>query len=367
MLFHLDVKEPGLDAEIARILDETDMWDHVVAVNTDTLPLLLKNPKLKLIKYKGGVYEARRDLDPATVKQALAKPGQILILEDPRVAAQELKRNPYQPVPIPAEVFANWSRTSSPPLCNTTNPTAPDYLRLLQKRVNPDSVPELLALLRANTLDEHREPPGNAEYERRRAERILERAWAAGRLGQIAKKSRGVIPALETQAQSSSLHPDWIFEGLDGHTAARALGRLGATESVPELIATFRRVDPALATIRNPAWTNTPLAWVDWRKMYILPVLGELRCDASHKFLTEYVSLGEDEAGKMSIPQFEEATKALLRQQLNRQELLGLLKSDNSAVRGAAILECLDHPTRDRTASLREAAPWALALPRAKH
>src|SRR5262245_33987805 len=113
MLLHLDVKRPGLDGDIARILDETDMWDHIVAVNTDTLPRLMANPKLKLLRYKGAVYESRRDVDPTAVKAALAKSGQILMLEDPRLAAHELKRDSYQPVPLPEEVIAAWIPTPS--------------------------------------------------------------------------------------------------------------------------------------------------------------------------------------------------------------------------------------------------------------
>ena len=364
MLLHLDVKRPGLDDDIARLLDETDMWDHVVAVNTETLPKLLVHPKLKLLRYKGGVYESRQDMDPAAVRTALAKPGQILILEDPRLAAHELKRPAFQPVPLPAEVFADWIPTPSPLRSSETNLVPMDYLRRLQTRLDPNSIGDILTLLRPDDLGTRREPQRDTEAERRRTERILERAWAAERLGQISERSRRVIDRLEFQVRHPSLHRDWMFNSLDGHTAARALGRLRAVESAPVLIETFRRVDPDLIRVRNPQWTNNPLAWTDWRKMSILPVLGELKCDEARKFLLEYVALSEAEARELSVPQFEEATQALLRQKLTRLEILGLLKSPNSAVRGTAILECLDHPASDRTAALREAAPWALALPR---
>jgi hypothetical protein len=215
-------------------------------------------------------------------------------------------------------------------------------------------------------LQERREPKSNADAERRRTERILERAWAAERLGWIGRSSPRVVERLEFQVRHSSLHPDWRFNGLDGHTAARALGRLRIAEAAPVLIETYQRVDPDLLRVRNPQWTNNPLSWTDWRKMSILPALGELKCDAARTFLLEYVALGEAEAREISIPQFEEATRALLRQKLSRPEILGLLKSPNAAVRGTAILECLDQPTSDRTAALRQAAPWALGLPRAR-
>lgn len=366
MLLHLDVKRPGLDDDVARIFDETDMWDHVVAVNMETLPKLAANPKLRLLRYKGAVYEMRRDVDPAAVQAALARPGQILMLEDPRLAAHQLKRSAYQPVPLPRDVFAEWAPTPSPLQSTATNLVPVDYLRQLQTRTHPNSVDGLLALLRTDDLNERRKPQGHPKTERRRTEQILERAWAAERLGQIGNRSPRIIERLEFQVRHSSLHADWIFNGLDGSTAARALGRLRAVESVPALIETFRRVDADLVRVRNPQWTNNPLSWTDWRKMSIIPALGELKCEAARKFLLDYVALSEAAARELSIPQFEEATKALFRQKLTRSEILGLVEGGNPAVRGTAILECLDRPTSDRTAALRAGAPWAMALPRAR-
>ena len=104
-----DNMQPGLDDEIARILDQADVWDHVVALNTETLPRLMKHPQLKLLRYKGGAYEFRHDVDPVSLRALLAKPGQLVILEDPRLAVHELKRAPYLPVPWPPEVFARWT------------------------------------------------------------------------------------------------------------------------------------------------------------------------------------------------------------------------------------------------------------------
>ncbi|MCI0534981.1 MAG: glycerophosphodiester phosphodiesterase family protein [Verrucomicrobiales bacterium] len=364
MLLHLDVKQPGLDDELGRLLDEADLWDHVVAVNTQTLPKLLANPKLKLLRYKGAAYEARRDVDPVAVKALLSKPGQMIMLEDPRLTAMELKRLPYAPVPLPSGLFTNWKKTPSPPASNATNLVPIQHLRILQNRSDADSVADMVALLSNNS-----EPDGSGGRpidERRRRERIVERAWAAERLGHIGKKSKRVIELLEYQVQHPSLDPDWILNGLDGHAAARALGRLSASGSAPVLIQTFHRIDPELARVRNPQWTNNPLSWTDWRKMMIVPDLGRLRCDASKQFLMRYVAMSEAEARELSVPQFEEATKALLRQRLNRSELFGLLQNPNSAVRGTAILECLDHPTPDRKAALRKAAPWVLDLPREK-
>jgi glycerophosphoryl diester phosphodiesterase len=229
MLLHLDVKEPGLEDDIARQLDDADMWDHVVSINTYNTARLRQHPKFKPLAYKGpGLSEKRLDMDPDAVRAQLARPGQMIMVDDPRVAARILKREP--------------------------NPSAPP--------VEPVSQ----------------------------------------------------VPVV--------------------------------TKSVADLIAAFRRKE------------SSPLA--DYRaKMHILPALGELRCAESKQFLLEYV------AGAHDRPQFEDATLALLCQQLTDDELAALLRSTNSAVRGTAILECVDRPTPQRRRALQAAAPWALELPSA--
>jgi len=365
MLLHLDVKQPGLDEDINRLLDETDMWDHVVAVNTETLPNLLRHPKLKLLRYKGALYEARRDLDPVSVRTALAKPGQMIILEDPRLAAQQLQRTPYSPVRLPAEAFAAWTPAVPPSPGPGTNLVPVEYLRGLQKRISSTALEDLLDLMRSDDVATRRMPSRDLGGERRRTERIVERAWAAERIGQLGRRTARVVESLEFQAQHPSLHSNWIYTGLDSHTAVRALGRLRVADAVPLLVQRFRQVEPDLVRVQNPEWTNNPIAWVDWRKMSILPVLGELRTEPGKQFLIQYVGLNEAEAREISVPQFESATEALLRHRLRRPELLSLLESTNSGVRGTAILQCLDHPTRERTAALREMAAWALTLPSA--
>ena len=367
MLLHLDVKEMGVDEQVAQMLDAADVWDHVIAVNTQTTPHLLANPKLKLLRYKGGIYEDRADFDPQAVKAALAKPGQCLILEDPRLAARELGRPPYQPVALPKEVYSNWTTTAGLTLTfGGTNLVAPTYLRQLQSRIRPNSIPDLLNLLEPDSQNNQAASLKGPLAERLAAERILERAWAAERLGQLGTKSRRVVNLLEFQVAHAGLHPDWLFNALDAHTAARALGRLHAIESVPLLLEVFQNVNRALSQVRNPQYTNMPLSWVDWRKGYIISTLGQLRCEASKEFLFHYISLDERVAREISIPQFAEATRALLLQNLNLSELRTLLRSPHSAVRGTAVLECIDHPSRTRTQALRELAPWALDLPTLK-
>jgi len=368
MLLHLDVKEPNLEEEIIRLFDAADAWDHVVAVNNYNAAKLLQHPKLRLLHYKAGLFEDRRDMDPASVRAALARHGEMVIVDDPRVVVRELHRKPFQPVALPGNLQTDvWpSATPARPARATLNTAA--FIRSLEGRIpprRPDSGQRLLGLLQAG-FAEWNEPDGDADYRRRRAKRILERAWAAQQLAWTGYRLPGVEEALERQVNERSLHPDWKLHGLDSAMASRALGLRHSTKSAPVLIAAFQRVDPELKKVANPAWARNPLAWTDFRaKMYILPALGELCCDASKEFLREYVALNEDQARQLAPPMFAEAARALLRQNLMRDELKAVLQSPNTGVRGTAILECLDHPTRARTAALKSVTPWALELPRA--
>jgi hypothetical protein len=222
-----------------------------------------------------------------------------------------------------------------------------------------------LAVLAAD-FPEASEPDSDAAQERRRTERIVERAWAAHAVASE-RKTPPLIELLEDQVRHRSLHRDWRYQGLDGVMAVQSLVHLRATESAPVLVEAFRRLDPTLTRVADPQWAEYPLVWRDFRfKMVLLPALGELRCPASKKFLWEYVAMDEARAHELAPPQFEEATRALLCQDLTGEELKRLLLHPNSAVRGACILECLDRPTKERTRALQAATAWVLELPRAR-
>jgi len=208
---------------------------------------------------------------------------------------------------------------------------------------------------------------GTAEEQRRHTERIIERAWAAQRLGWQGYQLTGLQRMLEQTVVHRSLHRDWMFHGLDGAMASRALGQRGATASAPVLAEAFLQGDPKLRTVVSPRWSNYPLAWADFHlKVHLLPALGQLRCEASKQFLQGYVSMTEVDARELAPLMFQEATQALLRQELTRDELIALVKSPHSAVRGTAIQKCLDHPNQARRAVLEAAAPWARTLPKAR-
>lgn len=367
MLLHLDVKEPRLEQDIAKLLDAADMWDHVVEINVSNAIGLRENPKAHRVAYKAfGWQEGRMDMDPGKVRDGLAKPGAMIMVDDPRVAARELKRKTLR-VPLPDDLRAPWpakagSTTSFPPDANSFS--VPAHVRSLAGRVDSRSLDELGKLLAAD-FPQRTDPEGDAAHQQRRARRILERAWAAQQIGQRADRSARAVRLLEDLVAHRSLHRDWAYQGLDGAMAARALGALGATESVPFLVRTFLTVDPELKKLVKPPSTY-PYAAADYRlKREIICVLGELPCEPGRKFLREYLAMDETTASRFGGPFFEEATRALLRHQVTAEELRELLRSANSAVRGATILVCLDDPTASRIFLPGKVMPWTQELPRA--
>ena len=359
MLLHLDIKQTGLDAELADLFTRADMWDHIVAVNASTAPTLARDSRVRPLPYKGpGLYDARRDVDPESVRAQLARPGSMVMVDDPRLTSRALSRPVPQVVPLPEGL----RQQIAPRFSGVGGAPRPFYfaesvLTAPLPRFKPERV--------LTTADDPSRSETGPDPTHTRARAILERALAAQRWEEDGRRTRSRVGALVHQLEHRSLHRNWMFHGLDGASAARALGVLGAVEAAPVLTAAFRRVDPLLEKVKDPQFTS-PVAWTDFRtKLYILPALGDLPCEASKSFLKEYLSMSEGAARELAPLQFEEATRSYFRQKLTREEVETALTSPNTAVRGTAVLICLDEPTALRTAALRARAPWALELPSA--
>lgn len=353
MLLHLDLKEAGLEAAVAQWLDAADCWDHIVAVNAEHATQLATNPRLHLLRYKvPGMYTQRLDLDPAAVEVALRQPGQMILVDDPRVATRVLGRNAYTPVVV-AQTF-RYSRVASsvPPSATggAFDPVA--HLAALTLRVNPDSASSLLALVEA--------PAASSE-----PARLVERAWAADRLGQLGGKRADVVRALERVVATATPYADWHYDRLDAAMAARALGQLGAVGSAPVVIEALRGLERSRETVGSVAGLQEDRPAADARyRLHLLTALGDLRCRAGRRFLEAYLEPELHVPARGERPFMEEATRALLRQNVAWDDIARLLRDPSSTVRGTTLLECVDWPNEERRKALASATGWALGLPR---
>lgn len=365
-LLHLDLKEPGLEDEVARWLDAADAWDHVVAVNEANAPRLARDPRLQLLRYKvPGLYAGRRDVDPDAVRAALRQPGEMILVDDPRVAAWVLDRPRYRPVPV-LRTFRLVPRRVPPEPATEAgafNPAA--HVAALAGSTPPDSALALLQRIQA-ARPEAAEAASDRAVLDRLAARIVERAWVADQLGALGRRHRDVVRALEELVRRPTPHPDWHYHALDGALAARALGRLGSVASAPVLIAALReRAARWPAAWAAGAGTNLA-AWAEARfNAHLLAALGDLRCRAARRFLLESLAPGQPTPPVWAEGLWEDASRALLQQRLSETDLRALLRHPQPAVRGTAILECVDRPNAERRRALAAEAAWALNLPAA--
>jgi hypothetical protein len=340
-LLHLDIKRPGLDRAIAELLTRMDMWDHVAYCNVDNAGIILRDPRLRLLRYKApGLYEDRSEVFPDAIAAALKKPGDGVIVDDPRGVAVALGRKlgklSKEPV-SPREVLPRNEEAKLP--------SAAELIALLRKADDWDRVAETAADKAAS------------------GQRIRARAEAAEQLLATKASSREAFAALEERVRKRSLHKDWLYHGLDGAMALRSLILLRAPNAVETARFALWRDDPALDLVIDPRWKN-PRAWTDFRvKMVIWPALEKCPGPATEKLCRDYLALNDEDARKLGPPQFGEAAKALLAVSPRTETALELMKHRLQVVRGQAILDCLAHAKESwARAALEKGAPHALAL-----
>jgi PhoPQ-activated pathogenicity-related protein len=337
-LMHLDIKRPGLDKAIADLLTRMDLWDHVAYCNTETGGVILSDKRLKLRRYKAGLYLDRGEVFPDAVALALKKPGDGLIVDDLRGVAVALGRK--------------LGKLSKEPV--SPGPEAPREVVKL-----PDVAALIAALCQADDWDRVAEGEADKAASGRR---IRARALAAERLLALGASSKEAFAALEERVRKRSLHKDWMYHGLDGAMALRSLLQLRAPNAVEAARFALWRDDPALEPVIDPRWKN-PRAWTDFRvKMVIFPALASCPGAAAEKLCRDYLALSDEAARKLGPPQFEEAARALLAVSPKAETALELLKHRLRAVRGRAVLDCLGRANEEwAREALKKGAPFALA------
>ncbi|HEX7898523.1 MAG TPA: glycerophosphodiester phosphodiesterase family protein [Planctomycetota bacterium] len=92
-LLHLDVKVPGIDADILRQIDEAGLLEHVVTVNAANAAALRADARVKVLPSHGSLIHGNDDYDMAAIRKKLAgaKAGTFLV-DDPRAAIAALRR-----------------------------------------------------------------------------------------------------------------------------------------------------------------------------------------------------------------------------------------------------------------------------------
>jgi hypothetical protein len=338
-LMHLDIKRPGLDRAIAELLTRMDLWDHVAYCNEENGGVILRDPRLRLRRYKAGLYLDRGEVFPDAIAAALQNPGDGLIVDDPRGVAVALGRKLDK---LPREPVS--PRGAATPKDDATRPSEAQLLALLRAADDWDRVAERAADREAS------------------AQRIRTRAWAADQLLAARESSHEVFAVLAERVRKRSLHKDWMYHGLDGATALRALILLRAPNAVETARLALWRDDPALEPVIDPRWKN-PRAWTDFRvKMVVWPALAKCPGPAAEKLCRDYLALDDAGAHQLGPPQFEEAARALLAVSPRTETALELLRHRLQGVRGRAILDCLAHAQEAwARAALEKGAPQALA------
>jgi hypothetical protein len=339
-LLHLDVKRPGLEPEIGKLLDRLDLWGHVIAINEENALALIKDSRCRPLRYKGSLYADRLEVDPAAIKATLAKPGEMAIVDDPRGVLIGLGRT--------------LGRVSNEPVANIRRPSG-------VTPHEPDrSEGELLKILLDDT--DWASIPAAIEERAAKAGTIRRRADAAEEIRRRQLRSRELEEALVRRVRKRSLHPEWMYDGLDGASALRALADLRSQHFLPLARECLWRDDPAAAAVLDPRF-KVPRSWTDFRaKTIVFELVEGFPGEVAERLCRDYLLLTDDEANRMGSPQYEAAARALLllcRDQATAVELLNHRRSD---VRGRTILICLSHIKSPwARAALEQQAPHALA------
>ncbi len=338
-LMHLDIKRPGLDEAIAELLTRMDLWDHV-AYCGDNADAIRRDPRLQLHRYKAGLYLDRGEVFPDAVAAALKKPGDGVIVEDPRGVALALGRK--------------LGKRSQEPVAPKQAPPRPASAE------RPGEA-ELIALLR--DADDWDRVAATAAEQATSGQRIRARARAAEQLLAARASSKEACATLEERVRKRSLHKDWMYHGFDGAMALRALLLLRAPNAVETARFALWRDDPALEPVIDPRWKN-PRAWTDFRvKMVVWPALEQCPGPAAEQLCRDYLTLDDEGARKLGPPQFEQAGRALLAVSPRTETALELMKHRLQEVRGRAVLDCLAHAKEAwAQAALKQGAPHALAF-----
>ena len=220
-LMHLDIKRPGLDEAIAELLTRMDMWDHVGYCNTETGGVILRTPRFKPRRYKAGLYLDRGEVFPDAIAAALKKPGDGVIVDDPRGVAVALGRK--------------LGKLSNEPVSPTKRDAAAE--------AKAAGEAELIAVLRkADDWDRVAETDADR---RRRASASATAPWRRSSCWPSRRHRRRRSRPWRSASASGACTRTGCIHGFDGAMALRSLILLRAPNAVETARFALWRDDPA--------------------------------------------------------------------------------------------------------------------------
>ena len=336
-LLHLDIKRANLDGAIIKLLDELDLWDNVAYCNTETGGAILTHARYKPCRYKGGLYLDHSEFFPEAIQALLEKPGDGVIVDDPRGTILAVGRKLGQ--------------ISKQPVSQRTPAAGRRFER---------GEAELIAILKDDA--DWDDVATSSELQASSGRRIVARAQAVDELLSLKTRSTQALAALEQRVRHRSLHKQWMYQGLDGEKSLRALILLHAPQAIELSRFVLWNDDPHLDPVVNPEFKN-PRSWTDFRvKTAVFPALAHFPGKESEQLCRDYLALSDGQATKLGPPQFEQAAHALLAINPTQKSLAELMQHRLQVVRGRAILNCLAHGNEEwARQSLQTSAPHALA------
>jgi hypothetical protein len=334
-LIHLDLKQAGMDTKILQLLDEMDLWDHVMSAPAELGAAIVNDPRFKPLKYKTQVYSDDRDVDPLEIAKAMKLDGSALIVDDPRAAIVAFGRKLGAPSTRPVKSADEASLLRS------------DYSlpRQLGEGMQWNATRILHAVGRGGL----------------QAADTRTRSAMADHIRHVGAKSYDAVAALENAVRSRTVHDDWRLHALDGEAALRALIALKVPEAVDVARECLWRVDERLAAVQDKRFAQ-PASWHDWRlKTNVFEQLQTLPGESTEKLCRDYLALRDAGANKLGPPQFAPAAQCLLVIKKDEATAVELLNDSRPAVRNRAVKVCLRHAHEDwARAALEKAVPHAL-------
>ncbi len=322
-LMHLDLKQPGMDTKIVQLLDEMDLWDHVMSAPADHGAAIIKDPRFKPLKYKTQLYSDDRDVDPREIELAMKLDGAALIVDDPRAAIVASGRSL-------GSVSATPAKTAEQAGLHRGKPTS--------DRIQGKQVLDNLSKLN-----------------------VLTRALSANSIRLSQTDSSEAFAALEDAVRNRTVHTHWRMHALDGEAALSALIALKAPQAVDVARECLWRVDDNLAKVQDKKFAQ-PASWHDWRiKTNVFEQLETLPGEAAEKLCRDYLALSDGEAKQLGPPQFAQAAECLVVVTRDEAAALALLQDTRPAVRNRATKVCLRYAREPwANSALRQAAPYSL-------